>query len=172
VLGEHGAGLTVNYPEIDVIIGTASKAFGLQGGTVACNHMIMDYLYNSAKGFIYSTGVSPFLFGALNKVLDIMPTLDNTRKELLDKAHYLRQELNKIGINTLKSNTHIVPAVFSDNETVIRIEKILQNKGFMVKAIRSPTVPSATPRLRLTLNPAINNDNINQLISILNESLI
>lgn len=171
IMGEDGSGITSNYPDIDIIIGTASKAMGLQGGYVACSYDLMNYLYNSAGGLIYSTAVSPFIWGALDKALDILPTLDYARKDVQKKADYLRNKLNKIGISTLNSSTHIVPAIFKDNKTVLKIEKILCEYGFITKAIRSPTVPKHLPRLRLTVNPAIDYNMIDNFVACIKENL-
>lgn len=165
ILGTQGRGLTVDYPDIDVVIGTASKAMGFQGGYVACRRDIMDYLHNAAQGFIYSTAVSPFLFGCLDKALDIIPLLDAERQKVLSKADDLRHRLNHLGIETLNSTTQIVPAVFKDNKTVLDAETKLQAAGFHVKSIRSPTVPANSPRLRLSLKPSISLENIDKLMA-------
>jgi 8-amino-7-oxononanoate synthase len=171
IMGSHGSGLASEYPEIDIIIGTASKALGIQGGYVACSKAFMDYFYNSAGGFIYSTAVSPFLWGALNKVLDLLPDMDAIRHDVHNKAHYLCKKLCEINISTLQSTTHIVPAIFKDNETVLRMEAMLYKNGFITKAIRSPTVPIHLPRLRLTVNPAIDIDTIDNLVKIIKDNL-
>jgi 8-amino-7-oxononanoate synthase len=167
IMGDNGAGLASQYPEIDVIIGTISKAFNLQGGYVACSKEVMQYFYNSANGFIYSTGISPFIWGALNKVLDLLPHLTTERFDVTKKSDYLRQQLNAIGVDTLHSTTHIVPAIMKNNQAALDIEAILYQHGFITKAIRSPTVPYALPRLRLTLNPCITFEMIDKLITIL-----
>ncbi|MFT6072273.1 MAG: 8-amino-7-oxononanoate synthase [Alphaproteobacteria bacterium] len=170
VMGENGAGLASQYPEIDIIIGTASKALGLQGGYVACSKAFMDYLYNAASGFIYSTAVSPFIWGALDKVIDLLPNMEIQRIDVATKADYLRQKLSAINISTLQSTTHIVPAILSDNETALRLEHILHQNGFFTKAIRSPTVPFSLPRLRLTVNPTITMAMIDKLTTIINDN--
>lgn len=171
IMGNHGSGLASDYPEIDIIIGTASKALGIQGGYVACTQKMMDYFYNTAGGFIYSTAVSPFLWGALNKVLDLLPAMDSLRHDTQSKADYLRKKLREINISTLHSTTHIVPAIFNDNETVLKMENALYKNGFITKAIRSPTVPKHLPRLRLTVNPAIDRDMIDNLINVIKKNL-
>ncbi len=171
IMGNHGSGLASEYQEIDIIIGTASKALGIQGGYVACSQIFMDYFYNSAAGLIYSTAVSPFLWGALNKVLGLLPAMDYLRHDTQSKAEYLRKKLYEINVSPLHSTTHIVPAIFKDNETVLKMESVLYNHGFITKAIRSPTVPKHLPRLRLTVNPAINYDMIDTLVTIIKKNL-
>lgn len=171
IMGQGGAGLASEYPEIDVIIGTASKALGIQGGYVVCSKEMMDYFYNSAGGFIYSTAVSPFIWGALHKVLDILPNMDSVRQDIQSKAEYLRKKLREINISPLNSTTHIVPAIFNDNETVLRMESVLYQNGFITKAIRSPTVPKHSPRLRLTVNPAIDIDMIDRFVKVIEENV-
>jgi 8-amino-7-oxononanoate synthase len=171
IMGKDGRGLASDYPDIDIIIGTASKALGIQGGYVVCSQELMDYFYNAAGGFIYSTAVSPFIWGALNTILDLLPTMDTERDDVHNKAQYLRQKLNAINISTLHSTTHIVPAVFKDNESVLKMEYVLFNHGFITKAIRSPTVPKHLPRLRLTVNPAIEYAMIDRLAKIIEENI-
>ncbi len=171
IMGNKGSGLASDYPDIDIIIGTASKALGIQGGYVACSKELMDYFFQCASGFIYSTAVSPFIWGALNKALDIVPFMNTERKDVSDKAHYLRQKLNRLSISTLESETHIVPAIFKDNQTTLRIEKVLYDNGFLTKAIRSPTVPLGLPRLRLTVNPMIDYEMIDSLIKVIENNI-
>ena len=170
IMGNYGAGLASNYPDIDIIIGTASKALGIQGGYVACTQEFMDYFYNTAGGLIYSTAVSPFLWGALNKAIELLPAMDKQRTDVHHKANYLRKKLTEINISTLHSTTHIVPAVFKNNDTVLKMENILYDNGFITKAIRSPTVPKHLPRLRLTVNPAVEYDMIDRLVKIMEKN--
>jgi 8-amino-7-oxononanoate synthase len=97
--------------------------------------------------------------------------MDTERDDVHNKAQYLRQKLNAINISTLHSTTHIVPAVFKDNESVLKMEYVLFNHGFITKAIRSPTVPKHLPRLRLTVNPAIEYAMIDRLAKIIEENI-
>lgn len=171
ILGPNGSGLASKYPEIDIIIGTASKAFGIQGGYVVCSQKMMDYFYNSAKGMIYSTAVSPFIWGCLDKVLDLMPQLNQSRQDVSQKADYLRVALNKLNMSTLNSVTHIVPMICENNAQALFLENKLFENNIIAKAIRSPTVPFALPRLRLTLNPHITYGDIDFLIQTLREHI-
>lgn len=164
IIGENGAGLACDYPDIDIIIGTASKALGIQGGYVACSQKMMNYFYNAASGLIYSTGVSPFIWGCLDKILDLLPDMDQERQDVAEKSIYLRKKLNDLGMSTLHSTTHIIPAICKDNIHVLELEKALYDKGIIAKAIRSPTVPFALPRLRLTVNPLISYEEIDVLV--------
>ncbi len=154
ILGENGYGLSTTVPMKHipyVIMGTFSKALGVCGAYVACPQNIKDYLINKCPGFIYSTAFSPMIAGAALYSWNHIRTLDLPRSELMEKASYIRKELHKLGLNTGPSTTHIIPIILGSEYVALKAYEFLQTQGIQVSAIRPPTVPPQSARLRIAL---------------------
>ena len=171
IFGTDGAGLACDIPEIDVVIGTCSKAFGSFGGYVACSDDIADYLRNMAGGVIYSTTLPPFVWGCINKTLDVIPTLGHVRYDILQKAERLRSLLKDTSFDTGQSQSQIIPIILGTNEKALKAESAMREAGFFIKAIRPPTVPPNTARLRLTMTPYIEDSDSEKIIHTLKDIL-
>ncbi|HEX4917376.1 MAG TPA: 8-amino-7-oxononanoate synthase [Limnobacter sp.] len=161
VWGPQGRGLgALEHPAIAalkalghwVIMGTFSKAVGVSGAYLACSHTLKHYLVNRCTGFVYSTAPSPFVVGAVRKSLALIPAMDSQRKALHNAAQHVRQQLHTMGLNTGQSTTHIVPVVVGHAADSLALKSHLQQRGITGSAVRPPTVPPNTARLRLALN--------------------
>ncbi|QDH17113.1 aminotransferase class I/II-fold pyridoxal phosphate-dependent enzyme [Swingsia samuiensis] len=161
VLGENGAGLSQGVA--DLTMGTFSKALGSMGAYIAGSKLLCDYIINYASGFIYSTAVPPALLGAIDAALDLIPHMHKERHNLHKNADLLRRLLNEADISTGLSTTQIVPVIIGDSEHALSVARGLHQKGFMSIAIRPPTVPTGTARLRLALHSNLTENNITQL---------
>jgi len=154
VLGPHGRGLAAEcgLVEDDVLImGTLSKAFGVAGAYIAGPEKVRDYLITTCRSFIYSTAPPPPLLGAIEESLEIVKGADGERKRLLVMAERLRAFLNERGVDTLQSSTQIVPAVVGEVERAVDLSENLFQQGIFAPAIRPPTVPGGTSRVRFSL---------------------
>jgi 8-amino-7-oxononanoate synthase len=168
VLGPKGMGLAGLAPGgIDLTMGTFSKAMGGFGAYIAGSRAMCDYLINACSGFIYSTALPPQVLGAIDAALDLVPTLDAERAWLAARADRLRNGLNRLGIDTADSSTQIVPAIIGDAQRALEISAELQSAGFLVIAIRPPTVPAGTSRLRIALSAAHSDDDVDALLAAL-----
>lgn len=168
VLGPRGAGLSASVPGgVDCAMGTFSKALGGFGAYVAGSRAMIDYLVNSAGGFIYTTAPPPAMLGAIDAALDLVPTLDAERAALARSGERLRAALEAAGIDTGGSSTQIVPAIVGDAEAALALAAALEEQGILATAIRPPTVPPGTSRLRLALSAAHGNADIDRLIGAL-----
>ena len=150
VLGPHGGGLCEGLA--DLAMGTCSKALGGMGAYVAGSAPMCEYLLNHASGFIYSTALPPAVLGAIDAALDLIPTMDDERTNLSHQSQYLRALLQDGKLETLGSTTQIVPVLIGDAKRDLAISKGLEEAGFLSIAIRPPTVPPNTARLRLALD--------------------
>lgn len=162
IIGRNGYGLStyINLQKVPhLVLGTFSKALGCFGAYVACSNVIKNYLINKCPGFIYSTSLSPMIIGAAAKSWDLVKHFTNQRQTLSFKAVNLRNNLQNLGFNTGNSVTHIIPIVLGDEGTVMSAKEKLLKQGLVVSAIRPPTVPSGTSRLRIALN--VNHTEIN-----------
>ena len=153
-LGETGAGLAEQLgtlDQVDVVVGTMSKALASTGGVVAGPKPLIDLLVNRARSFIYTTAPTVANCAAALAALEIVRTEPQRRKRLTDNAEYLRTKLNHLGLNTGRTTSHIIPAIIGREKDALAVSKKLYDMGFFVPAIRPPTVPAGTARLRLSI---------------------
>ncbi len=149
VIGPEGRGLAADLGlegHIDLQMGTFSKAAGLSGGYLCASRPLVDLLVNRARSFIYSTAPSPALAATVRDGLDLVC---GTRGDALRNDLWARIRLFRPG-----ATSAIVPVVLGENEAALSASAALLEQGFLVPAIRFPTVPRGTARLRITLSAA------------------
>jgi 8-amino-7-oxononanoate synthase len=166
ILGEAGCGVSEGA---DVVIGTFSKALGSFGAYVACSEMMRDYLINRCSGLIYSTALPPPVLGAIDAALDLLPSLDAERAHVAALAERLRRGARSVGIETGASATQIVPLVAGDNHAALSLGKVLRESGIFATAIRPPTVPVGTARVRLAVTAAHTEADVDALLTVLED---
>ncbi|MCY1204482.1 8-amino-7-oxononanoate synthase [compost metagenome] len=165
VLGPGGMGLAGLAPgRIDLAMGTFSKALGGFGAYVAGSRALCDYLVNACSGFIYTTALPPAVLGAMDAALDLVPALDAERARLAAAGDRLRAALREMGLDTGASSTQIVPAIVGDEARALEMASRLEQRGLLAVAIRPPTVPAGTSRLRVTLSAAHRDADVSRLI--------
>jgi 8-amino-7-oxononanoate synthase len=172
VLGPQGMGLAGLAPDgVDLIMGTFSKALGGFGAYVAGSREMCDYLLNTCSGFIHTTALPPGVLGAMDAALDLIPTLHAERERLIANGARARDGLQRLGLNTGNSSTQIIPAIIGDAGQTLTLSQALQARGILALAIRPPTVPGGTSRLRIALNAAHTHTDIDRLIDALADAL-
>ena len=157
VVGPGGRGVLAGLGLTDsatVIVATMSKALGGYGGFAACSGETRHWLINRARSFIYSTGLPPACMGSALAAIDAIKNQPNLGADLLDRAAYFRDKLSKAGLNVAPSDSQIVPVILGDNATALAASKILAAQGILATAVRPPTVPKGTARLRLSVTLA------------------
>ena len=165
VLGPKGAGLSgLAAGDADLVMGTFSKAMGGFGAYVAGSRVLCDYLVNACGGFIYSTALPPGVLGAIDAALDLVPTMDAERALLAARGNEVRARFHAAGIDTGESSTQIIPALVGSAEDALRISAALEDAGVLATAIRPPTVPAGTSRIRLTLSVAHDPADIDHMV--------
>jgi 8-amino-7-oxononanoate synthase len=165
VLGEQGSGLCFGHDGIDLVMGTFSKALGGFGAYVAGSRALIDFLQNACAGFIYTTALPPPVLGAIDAALDLVPAMDAERRALASRAARVRAEFASLGIDTRASSTHIIPAVVGDAGAAVGLAAALREAGILAVAIRPPTVPPGTARLRFALSAAHDHAAIDRLVA-------
>ena len=154
VLGKNGSG-TASYfgleNEIDISMGTLSKAVASEGGYVAGKKDLINYLINSARSFIYSTALSPSTIAVSIKALEIIEKDEERRIKLLKTSNWFQNELKIAGFIVMETKTPIIPILIGEVDKAVEFSKILLSKGVYVPAIRPPSVPRGTSRLRISL---------------------
>jgi len=167
VMGQKGMGLAAHQPGIDVVVATFGKAFGAFGAVVMGSQLLRDYLINHCPGLIYTTALPPAVIGAIGAALDLMPHLDPQRQHLQAQATTLRQRLQAQGWDTAASSSQIVPVVVGREDQTLDLAAHLRRSGLLAIAIRPPTVPPGTARLRLALSSAHTAEQCDRLLAAL-----
>ncbi|WP_066554763.1 8-amino-7-oxononanoate synthase [Croceicoccus bisphenolivorans] len=166
VLGPGGAGLSATVRGgIDVVMGTFSKAMGSFGAYVAGSRLLCDYLVNASGGFIYSTAPPPAVLGAIDAALDLVPHMDAERATLAALGDRLRSGLGAAGFDVAGSTTQIVPAIIGEADDAMALSERLAQAGMIASAIRPPTVPAGTSRLRIALRATHSQGDVDALLA-------
>jgi 8-amino-7-oxononanoate synthase len=166
VLGPKGLGLSGLMPgRVDLSMGTFSKAMGSFGAYVAGSRVLIDYLVNACSGFIFTTAPPPPVLGAIDAALDLVPGMDAERTHLQHMAGRLRTGLTEAGIDTLASTTQIVPAVIGEEALTLKAARRLEAEGMLAVAIRPPTTPKGSSRIRFTLSAAHAEADVDRLLA-------
>ncbi|MCL0081089.1 8-amino-7-oxononanoate synthase [Peptococcaceae bacterium] len=156
VFGPGGQGLATSEKVaagIDVHLGTLGKAFGCFGAYVAGQKILIDYLRNKCRSFIYTTSLPPAVLGSILASLEIISSTAGAelRKSLHSKFKWMITELNRAGFATLDSDSQIIPVLVPGNDHVLNFSKKLLERGILTLPVRQPTVPKNTERIRLSL---------------------
>jgi 8-amino-7-oxononanoate synthase len=177
VLGEKGTGLTellpvTRKPDPDrvVKIGTLSKALGTQGGFVCGTRRLIDYLVNTARPYIFSTALTPPMAGAAWRAVTIASAARDSRQHLAGLSAALRAGVTNMVAQHAQSSP-IIPIIVGEATAAVRLSKQLQRRGLLVPAIRPPTVPEGTARLRISLTAGHTQDDVLRLLTALDECI-
>ncbi len=171
VLGPRGAGLSVEAGGVDLVMGTFSKAFGGFGAYVAGSRVLCDYLVNACSGFVHTTALPPPVLGAIDAALDLLPGMDAERRRLHDSADRLRSALRGCGRGETGSTTQIVPVAVGEAEDAMALAGALERRGVLGIAIRPPTVPPGTSRIRLAMTAAHDEATVDRIVAALTGAL-
>ena len=172
VLGRHGYGILEDSglcSERLIYLGTLGKAAGLSGAFVCANELLIEWLIQKARPYIYSTASSPALAYALIRSLELIEgPIGQERRDSLRSNTVLWKQLAQFAHwHLLDSATAIQPIIVGSNETVLQLAKDLDRAGYWIPAIRPPTVPVGMSRLRMTLSATHTHDEISALANIL-----
>ncbi|MBM4763029.1 8-amino-7-oxononanoate synthase [Bacillus sp. B15-48] len=152
VLGENGRGTSEYFGvQPDVVIGTLSKAIGTEGGFVAGSKVLIDFLLNHARTFIFQTAMPPAICAASLTALDIIADSDEKRHLLFSHVKKIKSSLEEMGYKVKGDLTPIIPVIIGESKETVMFADKLKGKGIYAPAIRPPTVPKRESRIRLTV---------------------
>lgn len=167
IFGARGSGLIEAAGVGDAVflsINPAGKALGLAGAFVAGPRWAIEYLEQRARPFIFSTAPPPAIAAALEASLDVIAEEPERRERVRFLARYLREALMDAGIAVEPRDSPIIPVIIGENERALAVAGALLQAGFDVRAIRPPTVPAGTARLRISVNAGLSEDVLDRFV--------
>ena len=170
VLGRSGSGLVEELGlegQVDIQMGTLSKAAGSFGAYACGTKVLRDYLINKSRSFIYTSALPPALAQASRAALQIILEGNHLRRQLKENADYLRARVRMMGYDTMNSSTPIIPVLVKDPLQAKAMSQRLLEQGIFVQAIRPPTVPMGSSRLRLTVMATHTQEDLNRFLNAL-----
>lgn len=172
-LGATGGGIVEHFglglEDVQVLVGTLGKAFGTAGAFVAGSEELIETLIQFARPYIYTTSQPPAVACATLKSLELLRTESWRREHLNHLITRFRQGAAEIGLTLMDSPTPIQPILIGDSERALKLSALLKARGLLVGAIRPPTVPVGSARLRVTLSAAHSEVQLEQLLDALAE---
>ena len=175
VIGEQGRGSLEHFhlgaEEVPILIGTLGKAFGTFGAFVAGSDALIETLIQQARTYIYTTAPPAAIATATRAALRIVQDEPERRERLQELIKYFRSGARQLDIELLESKTPIQPLLVRDAMHAMRLSEALLRQDILVTAIRPPTVPVGTARLRITLSAAHEFSQIDRLLDVLSKVL-
>ncbi|WP_337159212.1 8-amino-7-oxononanoate synthase [Pseudomonas putida] len=172
-LGAHGGGIVEHFglgvEEVPVLIGTLGKACGTAGAFVAGSEELIEALVQFARPYIYTTSQPPALACATLKSLELLRRETWRREHLAALIRQFREGTEQIGLALMDSPTAIQPILIGDSARALQLSRMLRERGLLVTAIRPPTVPAGSARLRVTLSAAHSEAQVQLLLNALAE---
>ena len=175
VIGETGRGTAEYYhmEGIDIQVGTLSKSLGSEGGFAAASRQITDYLRNRSRPFIFSTSISAATGAAALAALRLLERNPETYMGALRRnTGYMKEKLTEAGIPFLPGDTSIIPIVMGREEAAMEYAARCRERGILLSAIRPPSVPAGTSRIRLTVTAAHTREELDRAVKVMKECFI
>ncbi|MCF5300769.1 8-amino-7-oxononanoate synthase, partial [Pseudomonas syringae] len=172
-LGANGAGIVEHFglsmDDVPVLVGTLGKSFGTSGAFVAGSEELIETLIQFARPYIYTTSQPPALACATLKSLQLLRTEHWRREHLTRLIQQFRRGAEQIGLQLMDSFTPIQPIMIGDAGRALHLSQLLRERGLLVTAIRPPTVPAGSARLRVTLSAAHSEADVQLLLNTLEQ---
>ncbi|MDR2580853.1 MAG: 8-amino-7-oxononanoate synthase [Fibromonadaceae bacterium] len=170
ILGPGGKGLIAELDleaKVHLSLTTFGKAYGTMGACIFGSKLLIDYIINNARSFIYSTAISPGTVAAIQKAVEVSARDSFRRESVLRVSADFRQRVREAGFNCLQSETQIVPIVLGTIDKALKCRDFLAENGFHAACIRPPTVPNGTARLRINISAAHKEEDVKRLAETL-----
>ncbi|WP_417614946.1 8-amino-7-oxononanoate synthase [Oceanisphaera sp.] len=175
VLGTQGCGTLseqgIASHKVQITMGTFGKALGVSGAFIGGSRALIDYLHNHARSYVYSTHLPPPQAAAILAAVRLVQQADDQREQLQQRIAQFRHGTAQLPFSLLPSNTAIQPLLVGDEQATLQLAAQLREQGCWVGAIRPPTVPKGSARLRITLSAAHTAADITALLTALEKAI-
>ena len=176
VLGKKGKGIVEHFnldtKQVPIIVGTLGKAFGTAGAFVAGSDDLIETLIQKSRSYIFTTAMPAAVAAATRQSLKIIEEESWRREKLHSLVKQFRKGAEEMGLELINSITPIQPIIIGSSEKTLALSEKLLEKNILISAIRPPTVPEGTARLRVTLSATHTEEHVNELLDVLNEAKI
>ena len=173
VLGEKGKGIVEHFgldsKQVPIIVGTLGKAFGTAGAFVAGSEDLIETLIQQARSYIFTTAMPAAVAAATRKSLQLLEKETWRREKLQSLISQFRKGAEELGLDLMESMTAIQPVIIGSSEKALVLSEKLLEKNILISAIRPPTVPEGTARLRITFSASHTEEHVNRLLTVLDE---
>lgn len=173
VLGNEGKGVIEHFglksEQVPVLVGTLGKAFGTAGAFVAGSEALIETLIQKSRSYIFTTAMPAAVAAATRTSLKILKEENERREKLKSLVNQFRKGASELGFELIDSITPIQPIIIGSSEKALALSEKLLDKNILIGAIRPPTVPEGTARLRVTFSATHTEKHVNKLLDILNE---
>jgi 8-amino-7-oxononanoate synthase len=168
ISGTKGIGICENhFKQIDIYMGTFGKAHGSFGAYCCCSTQMKKFLINKLRTLIFSTGLPPAILATNKESINLIIAADKKRVKLNENINILRDFLKKNNFKTIASNSPVIPIIIGDEQDTLSLSHYLKDHGIIATAIRPPTVPDNTARIRFTMTSEHSQADINLLTTSL-----
>jgi 8-amino-7-oxononanoate synthase len=168
VEGPSGRGLTADIEgrqRLLAVVHTCGKALASAGAFVTGSGTLRQFLINHARTFIFTTALPPYCAAQVREAVALAGAADAQRDHLRRLCSYLRDRMGRAGFDTARSDSQIIPIMLGSNQTALRFASALSGSGFSIRAIRPPTVPAGTARLRVSVNAGISTAELDAFVT-------
>lgn len=173
VLGNEGKGVIEHFglksEQVPVLVGTLGKAFGTAGAFVAGSEALIETLIQKSRSYIFTTAMPAAVAAATRTSLKILKEENERREKLKSLVNQFRKGASELGFELIDSITPIQPIIIGSSEKALALSEKLLDKNILIGAIRPPTVPEGTARLRVTFSATHTEKHVNKLLDILDE---
>ena len=170
VFGKKGRGVVEHFKlskKVDIVMGTLSKAVGSLGGYVSGDTDLINYLRNKARPFMYTTALPPAVCAASIAGIKLIRKDPSLRESLWCNVRFLKEKLESLSLKVIPSESPIIPILIGDAKKAVDVSKFLYKKGILIPAIRPPTVPARSSRLRMTVMSTHTKKDLEKLLDVL-----
>ena len=172
VFGKNGRGVVEHFnlnKEVYIVMGTLSKAIGSLGGYVCGDIDLINYLRNKARSFMYTTALPPAVCAASIAGIKLIQNDPSLRESLWHNVRFIKEKLKSLNFSIISSESPIIPILIGDSQKAVDMSNFLYKKGLLITAIRPPTVPANSSRLRMTVMSTHTKEDLERLLEVLNE---
>jgi len=170
VFGKNGRGVVEHFnlsKKVSIVMGTLSKAVGSLGGYVSGDTDLINFLRNKARPFMYTTALPPAVCAASIAGIKLIRKDPSLRTSLWNNVRYLKEKLELLNLNVIPSESPIIPILIGDAKKAVDVSKLLYKKSILIPAIRPPTVPAKSSRLRMTVMSTHTREDLEKLLDAL-----
>lgn len=172
VFGTRGSGLLETSGVRPFLsINTAGKALGVAGAFVCGSQSAIDLMINRARPFIFSTAPTPPVAAAIDEAISVVMDEPETREVVMRRSRELRKAVAELGVDSVAGSSQIIPVIVGENDAAMCLAEKLQRDGLDVRAVRPPTVPKGSARLRISMNAHVTDAEVEALIAALRRHL-